>query len=120
MTRSEMVEQLSKDYITTASAKGMSKAVVIYKHALRNSLLTVVTFTGLELGTLLGGTVVVETIFAWPGIGRLVINSIFARDYPMVQGIVLFMAFNFVLINLIVDISYTFLNPQIRLERKGG
>jgi ABC-type dipeptide/oligopeptide/nickel transport system permease component len=120
MTRSEMVEQLSKDYITTASAKGMSRAVVVYKHALRNSLLTVVTFTGLELGSLLGGTVVVESIFAWPGIGRLVINSIFSRDYPMVQGIVLFMAFNFVLLNLLVDISYTFLNPQIRLERKGG
>ena len=120
MTRSEMVEQLSKDYITTALAKGMSRAAVIYKHALRNSLITVVTFTGLELGTLLGGTVVVETIFAWPGLGRLVITSIFARDYPMVQGIVLFMASNFVFINLIVDISYTFLNPQIRLERKGG
>jgi peptide/nickel transport system permease protein len=120
MTRSEMVEQLSKDYVTTATAKGLSRTVVVCKHALRNSLMTVVTFTGLELGTLLGGTVVVETIFAWPGLGRLVVQSIFARDYPMVQGVVLFLACNFVFINLIVDISYTFLNPQIRLERKGG
>jgi peptide/nickel transport system permease protein len=120
MTRSEMIEQLSRDYITTAWAKGMSRPVVIYKHALRNSLITVITFTGLQLGTLLGGTVVVETIFAWPGLGRLVIQSIFARDYPMVQGIVLFMAFTFVFINLLVDISYTFLNPQIRLEERGS
>jgi ABC-type dipeptide/oligopeptide/nickel transport system permease component len=92
---------------------------VIYKHALRNSLITVVTFTGLQLGTLLGGTVVVEKIFAWPGLGLLVIQSIFARDYPMVQGIVLFFAFTFVFVNLMVDISYTFLNPQIRLGKKG-
>ena len=119
MTRSEMIEQLSKDYITTAWAKGLSGPVVIYKHALRNSLMTVVTFTGLQLGTLLGGTVVVEQIFAWPGLGRLAIQSILSRDYPMVQGIVLFMAFAFVFVNLLVDISYTFLNPQIRLKRKG-
>jgi ABC-type dipeptide/oligopeptide/nickel transport system permease component len=79
----------------------------------------VVTFTGLQLGTLLGGTVVVEKIFAWPGLGLLVIQSIFARDYPMVQGIVLFFAFTFVFVNLMVDISYTFLNPQIRVGKKG-
>jgi peptide/nickel transport system permease protein len=119
MTRSEMIEQLSKDYVTTAWAKGLSKPVVIYKHALRNSLITVVTFTGLQLGTLLGGTVVVEKIFAWPGLGLTVIQSVFARDYPMVQGIVLFFAFTFVFVNLMVDISYTFLNPQIRLGKKG-
>lgn len=118
MTRSEMIEQLSRDYITTAWAKGLSKREVVYRHALRNSLITVVTFTGLQLGTLLGGAVVVEQIFAWPGLGRLVIQSIFARDYPMVQGIVLFLSFIFVFVNLLVDISYTFLNPQIRLERK--
>lgn len=117
MTRSEMIEQMSKDYVITAWAKGLSKGQIVFKHALRNSLLTVVTFTGLQLGTLLGGTVVVEQIFAWPGLGRLVIQSIFARDYPMVQGIVLFMSFMFVFINLLVDISYTFLNPQIRLGK---
>lgn len=118
MTRSEMIEQLGKDYITTAWAKGLSRPVIIYRHALRNSLISVVTFAGLQLGTLLGGTVVVESIFAWPGLGQLVIQSIFARDYPMVQGIVLFLAFTFVFVNLLVDLSYTFLNPQIRLGKR--
>ena len=117
MTRSEMVEQLGKDYITTAWAKGLSRSEVIYKHALRNSLITVVTFTGLQLGTLLGGTVVVEQIFAWPGLGQLVVQAILSRDYPVVQGVVLIMAFTFVFVNLLVDISYTFLNPQIRLGK---
>ncbi len=118
LCRSEMIEQLNKDYITTAKAKGLSPWEVNYKHALRNALISVVTFTGLQLGTLLGGAVVVEQIFAWPGLGLLVIQSIFARDYPVVQGIVLFMAFIFVFVNLLVDISYTWLNPQIRLERR--
>lgn len=118
MTRSEMIGQLSKDYITTAWAKGLSRPVVIGRHALRNSLITVVTVTGLELGTLLGGTVVVEQIFAWPGLGKLVVSAILARDYPVVQGVVLIMAVSFVFINLLVDISYTFLNPQIRLSRR--
>ncbi len=118
MTRSEMIEQLSKDYITTAWAKGLSRKRVIYKHALKNALIPVVTFSGLQLGTLLGGAVVVEEIFAWPGLGRLAIQSIYARDYPMVQGIVLFMSLIFVLINLLMDVSYAFLNPQIRLGRK--
>jgi ABC-type dipeptide/oligopeptide/nickel transport system permease component len=116
MTRSEMIEQLGKDYIITARAKGLSPREVTYRHALRNSLITVVTFTGLEFGTLLGGAIIVETIFAWPGLGRTVIQAIFSRDYPMVQGIVLFLAFFFVFVNLLVDISYTFLNPQIRLD----
>jgi ABC-type dipeptide/oligopeptide/nickel transport system permease component len=115
MTRSEMIEQLGKDYVTTARAKGLSPHEVTYRHALRNSLITVVTFTGLEFGTLLGGAIIVETIFAWPGLGRTVIQAIFSRDYPTVQGIVLFLAFFFVFVNLLVDISYTFLNPQIRL-----
>jgi ABC-type dipeptide/oligopeptide/nickel transport system permease component len=116
MTRSEMIEQLGKDYIITARAKGLSPREVTYRHALRNSLITVVTFTGLEFGTLLGGAIIVESIFAWPGLGRTVIQSIFSRDYPMVQGTVLFLAFFFVFVNLLVDISYTFLNPQIRLD----
>lgn len=120
MTRAEMIEQLSKDYVVTAMAKGLPRRVVIYKHALRNSLIPVVTFIGLQLGTLLGGTVVVEQIFAWPGVGRLVIEAIFARDYPMVQGIVLFYAVIFIVVNLLVDISYTLLNPQIRLGRSGS
>jgi peptide/nickel transport system permease protein/oligopeptide transport system permease protein len=118
MTRSEMIEQLGRDYIITAWAKGLSRGQVIYKHGLKNSLVTVVTFAGMELGTLIGGTVVTETIFAWPGLGQLVVQSVFARDYPMVQGIVLILSGSFVLINLLVDISYTYLNPQIRFERK--
>lgn len=120
MTRAEMIEQLGKDYVVTAMAKGLPRRVVIYKHALRNSLIPIVTFIGLQLGTLLGGTVVVEQIFAWPGVGRLVIEAIFARDYPMVQGIVLFYAVIFIVVNLLVDISYTLINPQIRLGRSGA
>ena len=118
MTRSEMIDQMSKDYIITAWAKGLSKWKVVIGHGLRNSLITVVTFAGMELARLLGGVVVVELIFAWPGLGQLVIQSIFARDYPMVQGIILILAFIFVFVNLLVDISYTFLNPQIRLGRE--
>jgi len=118
MTRSEMIEQLGKDYVITARAKGLSQNEVTYRHALRNSLITVVTFTGLELGTLLSGAIIIETIFAWPGLGRMAIDAIFTRDYPTVQGVVLFMAFFFVFVNLLVDISYTFLNPQIRLGGK--
>ena len=118
MTRSEMIDQLGKDYITTARAKGLSQTETICKHALRNSLIPVITFAGLQLGSLLGGTVVVESIFAWPGIGQLVLKSIFARDYPMVQGIILIMSFTFVFVNLLVDVSYTFLNPQIRLGKR--
>ncbi len=118
MNRAEMIEQLNQDYVTTAWAKGLPRRVIIYKHALRNALIPFVTFSGLQLGMLLGGTVVVEQIFSWPGTGRLVIQAINARDYPLVQGIVLFMALIFVFVNLLVDISYTFLNPQIRLGEK--
>jgi ABC-type dipeptide/oligopeptide/nickel transport system permease component len=119
MTRSEMIEQLSKDYVTTARAKGLSRRIVIYKHALKNALIPVFTVTGVQLGHLLGGAVVTEQIFAWPGVGRLAVAAIFGRDYPMVQGIVLFVALIFVGVNLLVDISYTILNPQIRYERQG-
>jgi len=118
MMRSEMIEQLNQDYVTTAWAKGLPRRAIIYKHALKNALIPVVTFVGVQLGQVLGGAVVVEQIFAWPGLGRLVIQSIFARDYPMVQGIILFLSLIFVLVNLLVDISYTFLNPQIRLGGK--
>ena len=116
MTRSQMIEQLNQDYIRTAWAKGLSNRVIVYKHAMRNAMIPVVTFIGFQLGALIGGAVVVEKIFAWPGVGRLVIQSIFARDYPMVQGIVLFLSFIFVFINLLVDITYTILDPRIRLE----
>jgi peptide/nickel transport system permease protein len=119
VTRSEMIEQLSKDYVTTAWAKGLSRRAVFYKHALKNALIPVVTLTGLQLGYMIGTAVVLETIFAWPGVGSLLMRSIFARDYPMIQGTILFIAIIFVIINLLVDISYTFLNPQIRLGSQG-
>ena len=116
MTRSEMIDQLGKDYITTAWAKGLSKGEVVYRHALRNSLITVVTFTGLQLGTLLGGTVVVEQIFAWPGLGRWLFMAVLARDFRAVQGGVLLLASVFVVINLIADILYAWADPRIRYD----
>jgi len=116
VTRSEMIEQLSKDYVTTAWAKGLSRRSILYKHALKNALIPVVTLTGLQMGSQIGGALVVETIFGWPGVGSLLMHSIFARDYIMAQGIILFLAVTVTLINLLVDISYTFLNPQIRLS----
>ena len=116
LTRTEMIEQLSKDYVTTAWAKGLPRRSILYKHALKNALIPVVTLTGLQLGAQIGGALVVETIFGWPGVGNLLMYSILARDYVMAQGIILFLAFTFTLVNLLVDISYTFLNPQIRLS----
>jgi len=116
MTRSQMIDVLNQDYIKTARAKGLKEQVVILRHALKNALIPVVTVIGMQFGYLLGGTVIVEQIFAWPGIGRLVLQSISNRDYPVVQGVVLITAFLFVLINLLVDIFYRFLDPKIRLE----
>lgn len=115
LTRTEMIEQLGKDYVTTAWAKGLPRRSILYKHALKNALIPVVTLTGLQLGYQIGGALVVETIFGWPGVGSLLMYSILARDYIMAQGIILFLAFAFTLVNLLVDISYTFLNPQIGL-----
>lgn len=113
ITRSSMLEVLRQDYITTARSKGLIERVVIYKHALKNALIPVVTVMGLQFGTLLGGAVLTETVFSWPGIGRLMVDSILARDYPVVQGAVLLLAVFFVMINLIVDIIYAFLDPRI-------
>lgn len=114
ITRSSMVEILGMDYIRSARAKGLSEQTVMYKHALRNGLIPVVTIAGLYLGVLLGGAVVIETLFSWPGLGRLAVESIAARDYPMIQGIVLVLATGFVFVNLLVDISYGFLDPRIQ------
>ena len=116
IARSSMVEILGMDYIRAARAKGLSERVVLYKHALKNGLIPVVTIAGLYLGVLLGGTVVVETLFSWPGLGRLAVESILARDYPMIQGIILVIATGFVIVNLLVDLSYGFLDPRIRYE----
>ncbi len=116
ITRSSMLEVLKQDYITTARAKGLAERFVIYKHALKNALIPVVTVMGLQFGILLGGAVLTETVFAWPGIGRLLVDSILRRDYPVVQATVMLMAFVFVLINLVVDIIYAFLDPRIHYQ----
>ncbi|PWW31295.1 peptide/nickel transport system permease protein [Cytobacillus oceanisediminis] len=114
MVRSAMLEVLKEDYIRTAEAKGVRGIVVIIKHAFRNALIPVVTIVGLQFGNLLGGAIVTETVFAWPGIGRLVITAISQRDFPVVQGCVLMIALIFALINLIVDILYAIINPKIQ------
>ncbi|EKU97671.1 ABC-type dipeptide/oligopeptide/nickel transport system, permease component [Leptolyngbya sp. PCC 7375] len=116
ITRSAMLEVLSQDYIRTARAKGLVELFVIGKHALKNAMLPVVTIVGLEFGTLLGGAILTETIFSWPGIGKWIYEGILQRDYPVVQGGVIFVAFVFVLVNLIVDISYAFLDPRIQYK----
>jgi peptide/nickel transport system permease protein len=113
-TRSSMLEVLSEEYVRTARAKGLSERIVIYRHALRNALLPVVTVLGTQFGGLLGGAVVTETIFAWPGLGRIAINGILTRDFPIVQGVVLLVAAIFVVVNLTVDLLYAFLDPRIR------
>ncbi len=118
ITRSSMLDVLGQDYITTARSKGLVERVVVYKHALKNALIPVVTVMGLQFGTLLGGAVLTETVFSWPGVGRLMVDSILARDYPVVQGAVLFLAVFFVMINLVVDVIYAFLDPRISYGTK--
>jgi peptide/nickel transport system permease protein len=113
--RSSMVETLRQDYVALARAKGQRESVVVTKHALRNALIPTVTVVGLQVGVLLGGNMIVETVFGWPGLGRMVVNAIFKRDFPLVQGSVMIYAFIFVLANLIVDILYHYLNPKIEL-----
>jgi peptide/nickel transport system permease protein len=113
--RSSLVEILRADYITLARAKGQTEFLVIMKHAVRNALIPTVTVIGLEVGSLLGGNMIVETIFSWPGLGRLVVSAIFNRDFPLVQASVMTYAFIFVMANLTVDILYTYLNPKITL-----
>lgn len=113
MTRSSMLDIIDQDYIRTARAKGVKEQVVIYRHALKNALIPVVTVVGLQFGSLLGGTVLTETVFAINGLGKLIIDSILARDFPTVQGTILIVALLFVLVNLIVDIAYHFLNKRI-------
>ena len=118
LTRSSMLDVLNQDYIVTAKAKGLDEKTILLRHALKNAMLPVITFVGLQLGFLLGGAVIVETIFAWPGIGRLLVDSIYARDFALVQGCVLFIAVIFALANLAVDILYAYLDPRIRYEKK--
>jgi len=113
--RSSMLETLRADYITLARSKGLPESGVVFKHALRNALIPTVTVVGLQVGVLLGGNMIVETVFGWPGLGRMVVTAIFARDFPLVQGSVMVYAFTFVIANLVVDVLYTYLNPKITL-----
>ncbi|MEQ8782166.1 MAG: ABC transporter permease [Roseibium album] len=118
MSRSTMLDILQEDYVRTARSKGMSRRRVIWRHALPNALIPVITLSGVEFGYLLGGAVLVEQIFALPGLGRTVLDAILQRDYALVQGSVLFIAFNFMVVNLLVDLAYAALDPRIRFETK--
>jgi peptide/nickel transport system permease protein len=115
-TRNSMIEVLSADYVRTARAKGLAGRAVVLRHALRNGLIPVVTILGLQMGALMGGAVVTEQIFVIPGFGRLIVEAVFTRDYPVVQGVVLITASSYVAINLLVDVSYSLLNPRIRIR----
>jgi dipeptide transport system permease protein len=117
MTRSSMLEVLSEDYVRTARAKGLSPLRVISVHALRNALIPVVTVIGLQVGTLMGGAILTETIFAWPGVGKWLVDSVGRRDFPAVQGGVLLIAIVIILVNLTVDLMYGLINPRIRHAR---
>ncbi|PID58604.1 glutathione ABC transporter permease GsiC [candidate division KSB3 bacterium] len=118
MTRSSMLEILHEDYITTSRAKGLREGFIMFKHGLRNALLPVITVFGIQFGALLSGALITETIFAWPGIGRLTISAIQKRDYPLVQGCVLFIAFGYVFANLLTDLAYALADPRIRFEKR--
>ncbi len=115
-TRASFVEVIQEDFVRTARAKGLSESVVVLKHTLRNALIPVVTMMGLQFGFLLGGSIVVETVFNWPGLGRLLVDAVNQRDYPVIQGLVLLFSFEFILINLMVDVLYGAINPSIRYK----
>jgi ABC-type dipeptide/oligopeptide/nickel transport system permease component len=111
-----MLDVMRQDYITTARAKGLTERVVASRHALKNALIPVVTIVGLIFGTMLGGSVIVESVFSWPGMGKMLVDSILARDYPMIQAAVMVFAVSFALVNLVVDVLYAFLDPRIHYD----
>jgi len=115
VTRTSMLEVLRQDYVTFADAKGLSRGRVLFRHALKNALIPTVSVAAIETGSLLGGNMIVETVFGWPGLGRLVVESIFLRNYPLVQAAVLFYAVTYVLLNFVADLLYTVLNPRVKL-----
>jgi ABC-type dipeptide/oligopeptide/nickel transport system permease component len=119
LTRSGMLEVLSQDYVRTARAKGLNELTVLMRHALKNALIPIITVVGLQFGGLLGGAVMTETVFAWPGVGTLVLDSILKRDYPVVMAALILVASGFVLINLVVDLLYSYLDPRVRLGQSG-
>jgi ABC-type dipeptide/oligopeptide/nickel transport system permease component len=116
MVRTSVVEELSADYVRTARAKGVSESGVLFRHALRNALIPILTILGLQFGTLLAGTIVTETIFSWPGIGHLTVQAINARDYPLLQGCILLIAVSYVVVNLLTDMVYAVVDPRVRFE----
>lgn len=116
MVRSSVIEELSSDYVRTARAKGLSESAVLLRHAFRNALIPILTILGLQFGTLLAGTIVTESIFSWPGIGRLSVQAIQARDYPLLQGCILLIAGSYVIVNLFTDLVYAMADPRVRLE----
>jgi ABC-type dipeptide/oligopeptide/nickel transport system permease component len=116
MVRTSVIEELSSDYVRTARAKGLPESAVLLRHAFRNALIPILTILGLQFGTLLAGTIVTETIFSWPGIGRLAVQAIDARDYPLLQGCILLIAVSYVLVNLLTDVVYAFVDPRVRLQ----
>jgi ABC-type dipeptide/oligopeptide/nickel transport system permease component len=116
MVRTSVIEELSADYVRTARAKGVSESGVLFRHALRNALIPVLTILGLQFGTLLAGTIVTESIFSWPGIGRLAVQAISARDYPLLQGCILLIAISYVFVNLLTDLVYALVDPRVRFE----
>jgi peptide/nickel transport system permease protein len=119
LTRATMLEVVQQDYVRAARAKGIGEHRVIGVHALKNALLPVITVLGMNLGYLLGGTVIVETIFGWPGVGKYAVDAIFLRDYPVIQGFVLYLAVIFLLINLLVDLTYRWLDPRLHFGAQG-
>lgn len=116
MVRTSVIEELSSDYVRTARAKGISEAAVLFRHAFRNALIPILTVLGLQFGALLAGTIVTETIFSWPGIGRLTVQAIESRDYPLLQGCFLLIAFSYVAVNLLTDVVYVFVDPRVKLQ----
>ena len=115
MVRGSMLEELASDYVRTAKAKGLSTGAVLFRHAFRNALIPIITILGLQFGTLLAGTIVTETIFSWPGIGRLTVQAISARDYPLLQGCILAISVSYVVVNLLTDLLYAVIDPRVRL-----
>jgi ABC-type dipeptide/oligopeptide/nickel transport system permease component len=116
MVRTSVIEELSADYVRTARAKGVSESAVLFRHALRNALIPILTILGLQFGSLLAGTIVTESIFSWPGIGRLAVQAIGARDYPLLQGCILLIAVSYVFVNLLTDLVYALVDPRVRVE----
>jgi peptide/nickel transport system permease protein len=114
ITKTSMLEVLNQNYVRTARAKGLRERLVLYRHALKNALIPVVTISGLQFGSLLGGAVLTETVFAWPGMGRLIVDAILARDYPLVQGAILIFALLFIVVNIAIDVLYAYIDPRVR------